>query len=312
MGGYSKRGYILVDKDTLVRSKEWILKQIRNSVSVEVIQPLPGATSSLVYDVVVDGTAYVFRLYTKEEWNKAEPDLALHEARSLKIAENVTIETPRLIAVDETGKYCGYPAVLMTRVPGCVQLFPKHRNIWLSQLAQTLHEIHSIGSVDFKWSYYPYHDIATLQAPMWSRQVDLWKKVIEYTRSYKSEDEKPIFIHRDYHPVNVLWDGEKVSGVVDWTNACLGSRGVDVGHCRLNLALLYGVEIADQFLVDYENVAGDSFSYQPYWDLRMTFEFLPGPPTVYRGWLDVGVTGLTGQLIEDRYEKYMLSVWNRL
>lgn len=302
----------MVDKDTFNRSKEWIIKVTDSSHSITSFKPLLGATSSSVYEVIVDDKEYVLRLYTSKAWNKAEPDLALHEGTALGVAyNNRFIKTPGLIAIDEDGKQCGYPAVFMTKVSGDVLLFPENRESWLSQLAQTLCAIHSIGSVDFAWAYYPYHTIVTLQAPAWSEQVDVWQKAIDYVRGYQPND--PVtFLHRDYHPMNVLWDGGKVSGVVDWVNACLGPCGVDVGHCRLNLALLYNVEVADQFLLEYENVAGDSFSYQPYWDLRMIFEFLPGPPIVYQGWVDVGVTGLTDQLMKERYEAYLLSVWNRI
>lgn len=291
--------------------KEWILKNIEGSASVKIMRPLPGATSSAVYEIIVDTSSYVLRLYTNQEWNKNEPDLALHEAAALNVAGGISIETPQFIAFDETGAHCGYPTVLMTKIPGDVQLFPLNRSDWLRQLAQALYVIHSIGNVDFKWMYYPYHDIKQLQAPTWLQRESVWEKAIAYTREYKPTDSLT-FIHRDYHPMNVLWTGHEVSGVVDWVNACLGPRGIDVGHCRLNLALLYGVEMADQFLVEYENVAGDSFSYTPYWDLRALFEFLPGPLTVYKGWLDVGVTGLTDQLMKERYEEYMFHVWNRV
>lgn len=39
---------------------------------------------------------------------------------------------------------------------------------------------------------------------------------------------KPCFIHRDYHPTNILWVDDKVSGVVDWVNACRGPAGIDI------------------------------------------------------------------------------------
>jgi hypothetical protein len=50
--------------------------------------------------------------------------------------------------------------------------------------------------------------------------------------------------------------------------------GIDVGHCRLNLTLLHGVEIADQFLKSYIRVSDTTFVYDPYWGLKAVFEFL--------------------------------------
>lgn len=31
---------------------------------------------------------------------------------------------------------------------------------------------------------------------------------------------KLLSLCRDYHPINVLWLGEEISGIVDWVNAC--------------------------------------------------------------------------------------------
>ena len=116
------------------------------------------------------------------------------------------------------------------------------------------------------------------------------------------------YIHRDFHPTNVLWLDGKVSGVVDWPNACRGPAGVDVGHCRVNLALLYSVEVADLFLTAYELHASSSFIYDSYWDIVSAFDILDGPPTVYSGWAAFGVTGLTDEMMEERMDDFLESL----
>ena len=45
-----------------------------------------------------------------------------------------------------------------------------------------------------------------------------------------------------------------------------GPADVDVGHCRLNLAVLYSAELAADFLAAYEADAG--LRVDPYWDIR--------------------------------------------
>ncbi|NMM24189.1 MAG: hypothetical protein HHJ11_11935 [Phycicoccus sp.] len=54
----------------------------------------------------------------------------------------------------------------------------------------------------------------------------------------------------------VLWCDQRLTGVVDWPNAATGNRGSDVGHCRLNLALLFDTTTAGDYLVMYERAAG--------------------------------------------------------
>ena len=54
----------------------------------------------------------------------------------------------------------------------------------------------------------------------------------------------------------MLWSDGRLTGVVDWPNAATGNRGSDVGHCRLNLAVLFDAETAADYLVAYERAAG--------------------------------------------------------
>lgn len=51
-----------------------------------------------------------------------------------------------------------------------------------------------------------------------------------------------VFLHRDLHPGNVLFDGGEVSGVVDWVETSWGPADLDVAHCSTALALLHGPE----------------------------------------------------------------------
>ncbi len=68
-------------------------------------------------------------------------------------------------------------------------------------------------------------------------------------------DEK-VLVHGDYQHFNVLWCEGRLTGVVDWPNAGIGNRGSDVGHCRLNLAVLFDAQTAGDYLRMYEHAAG--------------------------------------------------------
>jgi aminoglycoside phosphotransferase (APT) family kinase protein len=297
------------------QAQKWIIQSIGNDCTIQSITPLRGATSSSLYQITFRHSHDIFnvvlRLFTNSEWLKAEPDLALHEANSLQMAEKLPINTPRLIAIDEKGEHCGVPAILMTKVEGTIHLFPKNTNHWTAQLAHTLLQIHSFQPKDFPWMYFRYYDVEKLDPPYWSNHKKQWEEAIEHVIKHTPED--PLcFLHRDFHPMNVLWQNDNVSGVVDWVNACIGPAGVDLGHCRLNLALLYGIEVADQFLYDYLKVAEPSFVYNPYWDLNAIFDFSPVNLTVYKGWLDYGVKGLTDEVVRTRMDQYILHILKKL
>jgi aminoglycoside/choline kinase family phosphotransferase len=125
-------------------------------------------------------------------------------------------------------------------------------------------------------------------------------------------DAAPCFIHRDYHPTNILFDAGHISGVVDWVNACVGCAAVDLAHCRNNLVCLYGVEAADTFLTSYRTLAAAADPYHPYWDLNGFAEFFGVLQiSVYPPWLEFGMDSLTDTLIQRRADAYLASIFAR-
>ena len=91
---------------------------------------------------------------------------------------------------------------------------------------------------------------------------------------------RPTFVHRDFHPGNVLWRRGRLSGVVDWANACRGPAGCDLAHCRANLMELSGRESADRFLAAYKSLTGED--YHPYWEVASVLEHGPSHWTPQR------------------------------
>lgn len=83
----------------------------------------------------------------------------------------------------------------------------------------------------------------------------------------------PAFIHRDFHPGNVLWRRGRVTGVVDWQAASIGPAWADVAHCRANL-FRYGLDVADCFTKLAEQQA--EVSYHPWAEIVAIIDFLDG------------------------------------
>lgn len=276
---------------------------------------MAGATSSALHKIEAEERGrtveLVLRQFFDAGWLKLEPDLALHEASNLEQARAVELPTPELIAFDEHGDECGVPTTLTTFLPGSVELQPEDFAGWLRGLADTAVRVHEVEAEDYRWRFYHYLDVSSLEPPRWSSVPELWEQAIE-TAKGRWPQTRFCFIHRDYHPNNVLWQRERVSGLVDWVNACRGPAGFDVAWCRQNLVQLYGVAAADQFLEDYCALAASRFDYHPFWDLLAATEFLPGPPGVYPGWLDFGVRHLDAEIIRQRADEYLISIMARL
>jgi len=296
------------------RMQQWIIDAVDPQATIVSVQRLKGGISSLVHlvSLQVEGNEVelVLRRFDNEEWLRHEPDLAAHEAESLRYAARTGVPTPRIVAFDREGNQSGIPCVLMTRLEGVVDLKPLSMEDWLDKLAATLVRIHAVNADEYPWAYYSYNNATSLDEQTWSKVPELWNAAFDIAKGPRP-DYKPCFIHRDYHPTNILWKDNEVSGVVDWVNACRGPAGADVGHCRWNLTMLYGVKTADAFLAAYERHAGAAFQYDPYWDLVSLIDVLYGPPTVYEGWPACGKTDLTDELMASRMDEYVQSLLER-
>lgn len=94
-------------------------------------------------------------------------------------------------------------------------------------------------------------------------------------------------------------------------NASYGPPGIDVGHCRVNCAVLFAVDGANRFLSAYLEQAA-SVAYEPHWDCRTLVEALEDfsfDPTQRH---DVGRTELDHAAIAVRLDAYAASVCARL
>ena len=293
--------------------RRWVERATASRVVADV--RMRGATSSRLDDLEIEGASgrrhVILRRFVDEAWVAREPDVAVREGVSLQHARRAGLPAPELIAMDAAGEACGIPATLAEKIPGVVILEPEDRRRWVGGLAESAARIHRVDASGFRWKYRRYNDREALVVPSWSKQQDAWRKAIEILtgpmRPYAE-----CFVHRDYHPSNVLWQNGRVSGVVDWVNGCRGPAGIDVAWCRHNLANLHGVSVADAFLAAYVAAAGSEFEYDPYWDLMSVVELLPGPPLMYEGWRAAGVPPISRAIMRERVDDYLLSVVARL
>lgn len=296
-----------------VEAVQWVESVLGDGAKVTGVAKMVGGIGAGIHRVEIeyDGelTSYVLRRFLNQEWLDKEPDLARHEAESLRTAFQGGLPAPDLIAYDEYGLQSGSPVVLSSFLPGKVILQPEDMGDWLSGLAMLAMQIHQADIPAFPWRYYTYNNVQELVVPSWTGRTEDWEKALEIVRGPRP-DGPEIFIHRDFHPTNVLWQNGKVSGLVDWVNACWGPVGIDLGHCRLNLVHLYGVDVADRFLSAYQNLTS-GYIQHAYWDLITLVEFLPGPLGMYPGWTDLGFPDIPEKILIERMDEYLVSIMKR-
>ena len=103
---------------------------------------------------------------------------------------------------------------------------------------------------------------------------------------------RQVFLHRDFHPGNLLWVDGALTGIVDWAFGCRGPEPADVAHTRCNLALVDGLAAGERFLHAYAR-ANPGYVHDSWWDAA---ELLPWDDdfsgvlafNAFGGGLDVG------------------------
>jgi aminoglycoside phosphotransferase (APT) family kinase protein len=292
---------------------EWLARAIGGGAQDIRVVPMKGSTSSSLFRVQtapgVDTPRYVLRVLDNREWLAEEPDLAAHEAAALGEARAAGLPAPEPVAFSAEEVGFGAPVVLMTFLEGAVELRPADREAWLQALAGELAAIHRHPASGFAWQYASWVDMTNLAPPTWTARPRAWERAIAVVGRGRPQAD-PVFIHRDYHPTNVLWRDGAISGVVDWVNACRGPAAVDLAHCRTNLAVMYGIAVADRFLEHYREAAA-GFVYDAYWDLHSLLEWCFPELEFYRPWQDFGLAVIPQETLRQRVEAYLQSVLSR-
>lgn len=242
-----------------VEALTWVEQQL--GARVTMVRAYKGGSSSAIHGLRVERNGgvrqtVVLRRYVLEHLNVEEPDLAEREARVLDLLDACAIRTPRPLAVDPTGAGAGVPTLLMTRVPGRLDWSPADLEPWLRRLAEVLPAIHEAPITEGVQEFTPYAP-ESWAPPAWV-DAALWERALAVFRGPRLDPDR-VFIHRDYHPGNVLWRRGRVTGVVDWQAASLGPRAADVWHCRGNLIGRFGLEVADRFLELWQSVTGAGY-----------------------------------------------------
>jgi len=252
----------------------WVERTIGPGARVVGWRRLTGGIASSVHRLTVEQNGrrrpYVLRRWVPDgEHEEYAIGAVASETAALTALEGSDVPVPRVIGSTTDAAHAG-PAVLMTRVPGHVHLMPLDRARWLQQMAHTLTRIHALD-IDAR-PFESWLDSSRLSPLPDASRPDIWREAIALVAEARPPTHT-CFIHRDYQHFNLLWSRERLTGVIDWVEASVGPPDVDVGHCRLNLAVLFSAAVAERFREIYEAEAGRKVD--PWWDIHALLSFGP-------------------------------------
>ena len=266
---------------------------------------MTGGISSVVHRLTIDHGGYrdvlVLRQYEHTALDLVDSETAAmirHEAATLRAVYDAGLPAPEPIAADEEGRESdGHPSILMTRVLGRPDITPADLESWLRQMAAMAARIHEV-----RFAAQPFRariDAAAPIVPASATRPAVWEAAFGILRQPAPEPATR-FIHRDFQHFNLLWQRGRLTGVVDWAMSCTGPADFDLGHCRLNLAVLFGADRAERLRLAYEAEAGRAVD--PWWDLyaltAYSDEWRQFIPVQVAGRAPLDVAGMTSRVEE--------------
>jgi aminoglycoside phosphotransferase (APT) family kinase protein len=229
----------------------------------------------------------------------------------LEVAATTGVPVPRVLATEFSSDPA---ALLMERMPGS-SLIPQERPPLrlraLGAAAALLHAValpaaaglprrdRPIGPVDF--------DRLRAEAPA----RELLQRAEEVRNWYRPCSDEG-FVHDDLWQGNALWDGDRLTALIDWECAGVGPAGVDLGALRLDAAMCFDVDAADDVVAGWEAQAGRRADDVAYWD---AIAALSTPPDV--GWFAGTISAqgrpdLSRELLEQRRDRFLSNALDEL
>jgi aminoglycoside phosphotransferase (APT) family kinase protein len=256
-------------------ARAWVASEFGAGGSVVSVTRLRGGITSAMHLFTVEDAHGQRHRAVLRRWMDSEhvdgPEWVKREELVLEQLAGTDVPAPRVLRIDPTGSSCGEAALLMSYLPGRMELSPSNPEQWMEELVSMLVRIHALdvrAPEAESWL-----NRQSLVVPTWSKRPALWREAITLMEGEPPRDEQA-FIHHDYQHFNLLWQRGRISGVVDWVFGSIGSPSMDLGHCRLNLAVLYSPAHARRFLDLYERESGRSVNV--WWDIHELLVYLPG------------------------------------
>jgi aminoglycoside phosphotransferase (APT) family kinase protein len=180
----------------------------------DTIAPVSGGRDTSIFRVERGGSTYALRVFRPEQ-----EMVSGAEVLAMLAASEGGVPVPR---VDAHGVYDGRPALLLDWCEGMTVVaalgcWPERATALGAACGEVLAQIHAVTVPaehrDFGW----------LRWGGLTPDDPLYQQLVAYARHDR-------LLHLDYHPLNVLTDGERITAVLDWANAHAGDPRADLAR----------------------------------------------------------------------------------
>jgi aminoglycoside phosphotransferase (APT) family kinase protein len=251
-----------------------IVEKISPAARLASFKKLEGGVSAQVFALeaeLSDGSSQKFVVRQYGDANlEADASIATHEYQLLELLYSRNLPVPKPYLADESRSILTSPYLVVGFIDGQTVEGPADATPYVRQMAEVLAKIHEVAAPDFlpdqqevfteKLSKRPDQPDNTLSE---SRIRDALAKHWPPTQQNSS-----VLLHGDFWPGNTMWQGKKLSGVIDWEDAAIGDPLADLANGRLEILMFFGQEAMEAFTDCYKSLVPDiSYENLAYWDL---------------------------------------------
>ncbi|WP_457557586.1 phosphotransferase family protein [Candidatus Harpocratesius sp.] len=226
---------------------------------------------------------YILRIYPRNE-NLIK---AQNESQNLQKIQDLDIPKAKFYLYEEDPSYIGYRFLILEKLPGQPVLETIHTftqeetRQFLADLAKILGKLHNIRTKKFQ-SYYL--NVKSTRRMIFSDYI--FSEVAQVLKSFKDiklheefhtdikflwkwfKGHKPLlrlsgysFIHGDMRPSNIIVNGTKIAGLIDWEMSCYSDPAQDLGWTLFFFKL-------------YKNLEKErGFFFEEYWKFCEKYDF---------------------------------------
>lgn len=217
---------------------------------VQGVTVLAGGLGSVLHRVDLDDApvaSVVLRQLLAEFGDDAvtvEREVAVHAA-----ARAAGVVAPEVHWTDPGGTVLGRPALLLAHVPGRLLLGDLDTDDGRRAMAGVLRHVQLVDAT--RLDVLPrMHDLHTVTHRFWpppasSELVDAAALNAAVEAAAPAFDAGASVVHGDLHAGNVLWDGRRVTGLLDWAGASVGNPLADEAYAWFDTCLAHGRVVGD-------------------------------------------------------------------
>ncbi|MYD09434.1 MAG: phosphotransferase [Chloroflexi bacterium] len=196
---------------------------------------------------------------------KRNPDIARAEYRLLATLRRagLAVAQPLHLAVDHEPPY-----FITSFIAGAPRYSAQDGPAFCRRLAALLTEVHALDPDAVDLSYLPRQGDPLAEYLDSTCAADERIRAAMWRAANSVEPNASVLLHGDFWLGNLLWQGEALSGIIDWEDAMLGDPLGDLGKSRLEMLWALGEaamrEYSDAYLALNPQLDAGAL---PFWDL---------------------------------------------